>query len=530
MARSTRFALLCALLAAVWAPSAQAARPVLPETLQSTHFQVHYEANPTLAWRINVIQANQIAAIAERAYAAYVSWGYATPLDDGDGYLDLYVLDEPDGVWGAASADNAFALTSSASAQLDATQGIDDHKVAHLVFHLFQAASWQPMSTWLREGAAEWAAFRLLGFPKHVYSDDLDEDQPLTEFATRPDIPLDCGGAQCGDTVYEQGSYQAWPFLTYLGERYGTGLVKELHDRGAAGGDPAAPALDFLTQVLATKGANLTDVFTDWSVAALSGAYQADGLKASAPEPYTTVATGETAGALPTVKVPVNHLAARFLGFQRGTRGSSGPCYAATLSLTVAIPAGTTSRPHFLWPGVGSAPVPLAISGSTAALSIPWDTCSWTKVGLLSLPNASPTLDGTEFTVASTLAVDRKTPINSTPPPPASYTGPTIAAPVVDDAPSIALYGPELLRVSKKKRLVRLIVFSSGTGSLEAQLGTLRLGTRVLRTGNNELRFTLPVAAVRRRLTAVSNLLTLTSLSDTGARGATVTRRVLITK
>ena len=37
------------------------------------------------------MQANDLAAWAERAYATYVSWGYTPPLDDGDGRTDFYV-------------------------------------------------------------------------------------------------------------------------------------------------------------------------------------------------------------------------------------------------------------------------------------------------------------------------------------------------------------------------------------------------------------------------------------------------------
>ena len=57
----------------------------------------------------------------------------------------------------------------------------------------------------------------------------------------------------------------------------------------------------------------------------------------------------------------------------------------------MTIPAGTHSQPTFYWTGPGGiAPMPLAINGSTATATIPWDTCTWIGAsGLLSLPNAS---------------------------------------------------------------------------------------------------------------------------------------------
>jgi len=79
-----------------------------------------------------------------------------------------------------------------------------------------------------------------------------------------------------------------------------------------------------------------------------------------------------------------------------------------------------------------------------------------------------------------------------------------------------------------KRRVVRLVVFSSGTGNLDAQLGSLPLGTRYLRTGNNDLRFTLP-SSVTRSLAATSKL-TFTSVAANGTRGATVTRKLVLTK
>jgi hypothetical protein len=72
------------------------------------------------------------------------------------------------------------------------------------------------------------------------------------------------------------------------------------------------------------------------------------------------------------------------------------------------------------------------------------------------------------------------------------------------------------------------VVFSSGGGQLSAQLGSLLLGTRALRTGNNDLRFTLP-RSVTRSLAATSRL-TFTSVATNGTRGATVTRKLVLTK
>ena len=165
----------------------------------------------------------------------------------------------------------------------------------------------------------------------------------------------------------------------------------------------------------------------------------------------------------------------------------------------------------FKWTAAGSPAIPLALSGSTASLSVPWDTCSWSDVGLVSLPNPSVNVDAALFTVSGSITVDKKTLATSTPPPAGTYTGPTVPSLTGEEPPSIAVYGPETLRVSKKKRVVRLVVFSSGTGKLDGRLGSLSLGTRVLRTGNNDLRFTVP-RSVTRSLAATTRL-TFTSVA-----------------
>ena len=232
----------------------------------------------------------------------------------------------------------------------------------------------------------------------------------------------------------------------------------------------------------------------------------------------------------------VNHLAARYLGFTRGTAGDTGPCYAATLALTVALPAGLGSKPSFYSSGVGTAVVPLTVSGNTASLSVPWSTCTGGPSGYLALPNPSLASDSQVFTVSGTVTVDKNTLSTATAPPTPLATGPgaVIAAPAGDVAPSIYLYGAQVLRVSTTDRMVRLIIFSSGPGMLQAAAGKTNLGTYQLRPGNNDVRFKLPqslVNTLRRPAGAgAASLLTLTCLSPGGTSGTTISRKLTIVK
>ena len=140
-------------------------------------------------------------------------------------------------------------------------------------------------------------------------------------------------------------------------------------------------------------------------------------------------------------------------------------------------------------------------------------------------------MNGTEFLLNGTVTVDASSrPTAPAPPPQVKLPGTVIAVPTTDVVPSIELYGPELIRLSSAATQLRLIVSSSGPGTLQASLGSLGLGVATLRTGNNDLRFELPGAALStlRRSAASGNLLTLTPLSPQGATGTPVVRQVAI--
>ena len=521
---------LLATLLALWAQPAQARILGLPETLTTAHFQLHYSGAPADdETPVLHQQAADLAATFERAYTTIVTeWGYPAPLDDGDGKIDVYIANLVS--YGGA---DGLAFTDTAANQSSGYIYIDDDALGfpslamHELFHLVQYGLWAPADAWLLEGTAEWAGFRFLGFPLTV-DFGLDEPTPLSDTLGAPDMSLSCSGAACGLVDYERGGYSRWHFYQYLTERFGNSAVLDIFLKAKAVNDPGWSGTDHIFATLLDKGASFGDIFTDWTVANMTGNYQATGLKGIRPTPHVTIPSGTESGTLATQSLAVNHLAARYVAFERGTAGASGPCYAATLTVNVGLPAGVNARPYFLWTGAGGAPIPLAVSGSNATLSVPWDTCSWSNVGLLSLPNPSLSMDAALFNVSGSIAVDKKTIVTSTPPPAGTYTGPTVPAPQGEEAPSIAVYGPETLRVSKKKRVLRLVVFSSGSGELEAELGGLRLGTRALRTGNNDLRFTLP-SNVARTL-AANRRLSFTSLSPSGSRGATVTRKLVLTK
>lgn len=516
--------------AALLAGPAVAARPTAfaqPETLTSTHFQIHYTGDFTLANdRIRQQDAGTLAANAERAYTAIVSgWGYPAPPNDGDGLIDIWVKNQSAGVAGIADVDTA-GTTSTGWIAVDPEMVAAPDVIAHELFHLVQFGIWIPADSWLLEGSANWAGIATNGYVATGNS-------TLASTRHQPDLSLDCDSEACGNDLYETGGYSRWTFFEYLSERYGAGFVKETLQQGATLADPAKKGIALVSAALAARGATLADVYSDYSVANLAGGYSVAELQGTAPATYTALSTGDETAALPVARVGVNHLAVRYLKLLRGDPTNTGPCYAATLSLAVAIPAGIGAKPAFYSKSL-AATVPLTVSGTTASLSIPWDTCTGGYDGYLSLPNPSLASDAQQFTVSGTLTVDRSVAAAPKGPPDAYYTGPSTPAETSELAPSIFVYGAQVVRVSAATRLVRLIVFSSGSGKLQATAGSTLLGTTGLRAGNNDVRFRLPatmVASLRKTsgLRLSSSVLTLTSFSTAGTAGTKVARKLAVT-
>ena len=289
----------------------------------------------------------------------------------------------------------------------------------------------------------------------------------------------------------------------------------------------------------ATHGSSFEIVFTDYTVARLTGGFTIDSIKGLLPVPQITATMGTVTGPVPTTHVAVSHFAARYVALRHvdPSAGDTATCYSASLALNVAIPAGINAKPYFFAHTTGATAQAFSVSGSTASLTVPWNTCKASADAYVSLPNPSTdvTANGEDFVISGTLTVDLNTPTAATPPPPAIYTGPTVAAPTTDVVPTIVVYGAQIVRVSTADRMVRLIVFSTGDGQLQASAGNTNLGTYQLRAGNNDVRFKLPqsiVNALRKPAgqTVGASVLTLKFLSPAGVVGTTVSRKLSLVK
>jgi hypothetical protein len=536
-----RFVLLAAVAvgSAVLAGPAFGARPVLPSILATPHFAVHYQSDlqnfPTFA--ITQTTAGDIAAVAERAYTAELADGFPAPLDDSlfssDARTDIYVADlSAVSALGLTIPDNPGGLTSSAYIVLDGSTpevAFSQHVIAHEFFHTLQLATWQPANLsdyWLLEGSAEWVGYRVDGY---------DTSFGGGAFFGPADMSLDCrdplGTNMCDlSSDYANNGYSRWPFFEYVVEKYGTAFVQDVFARGAAG---APSAITAVSDALVAKGTTLSDTYNAWTQADLIGGYSVSTLQGQPLLIAFNWQTGAQGGDLGKVLVPVNHLSTRTIEFTRGDGDASHICYSATLTLTVAMPAGTQSKPVFWWNAVGNPPVPLTINGNTATASIPWDTCTYASTrGFLSLPNASTAVDAADFSVKATISIDpTKVATPTGPPSLVGTTTPVTQVSAADVAPTLLLFGPEILRLSSVDTRLRLIVESGSQGTVQAKIGSVVLGTLPVRAGNNDLRFKLPSGMLHRlrRAAAAGNILTLTPMSPNGTTiGQAVTRSISV--
>jgi len=441
----------------------------------------------------------------------------------GDNRIDIYVAATPGGALAYTDSDNPAASPTDAFLVFNSSpDALSLQTIAHELFHAIQLNVWFPSQVtdyWFLESTAEWMGYRTAGYPNGV------EIGP-------PDMALDCrdpnGDLQCDMTSdYLNNGYSRWPFFEYLVEKYGTQVIRDILANGQAGNS----AIGAVANVLAAKGTTLAATYNAWQTADLVGGYTAKDLQAVPKVIYGTVATGVSGGDLGTLSVPLNHLSSRILKFTRGDNDASHICYQAVLNISVSLPAGTSSQPVFWWAAKGSAPINLTVAGNTATGAIPWDTCTYPSgAGYLLLTNASSNVDAADFSVHSSMTVDRtKTTTPVAPPDPIFAPTPDVPTSAADVAPSLTLFGPEVMRISSTDTQLRLIVESSGQGSVQARLGTTSLGTFSIRGGNNDLRMKLPTNVLRalRRSAAAGNVLTLTPVSPNGAAtGTAVTREI----
>jgi len=537
--------LVCAAVGGALSGRALASSPPLPacvfgapaNELITQHFNIWYGSDQGQPGYITETQAGDVGGYAEHAYQAYANLGFPPPKTGPSGRMDI-------GVGDLTQYQRSSVVCTNGGMWLDAksVDAKDDTmlNVGAGVFSEIEYTQFVPATSdlWLTQGASQWASALTLDYPAVSVTDLGPPDMSLDCWDPNYLINLRKCSAELGSS-YENVGLSRWPFFEYLAERYGNLFIDTvLADSAAAGSSYTG-----LNNALAAHGTTLTAAYNDWTKTDLTGAYAPPPLLHHVPASYVQISTGTVAGTVANkLRVPVDHLATRYVEFDRGDGTGADACFAGTLSISVTIPAGSLSQPLFYWTGGASSAAaagtatPLSINGSTATLAnIPWDTCTWAGAGgLLALPNASsnPDVNSANFYVTATLSIDPTTPANAgTPPDPISVWGQVVPVTSATLPPAIALYGRELLTLSPTDRQLHFIVESDSQGSIQVSLGSTSLGTVAVVPGTNPVTLTLPASVLEtlRRAAGTGNILTVTPVAASGVgQGQPVTRKVLM--
>lgn len=473
----------------VLSASAQAARPVTVgwNELDSAHFAVHYPPS------VSAAGAQALSNSLENAYATEVgSWGFSPPLSDGDSLVDAYIQDTG-GHLGESMRDDPAADTTSGYIVIDPGSVGDAETAAHELFHILQYAIYAKGAKFLKEGTAEWAGANVARTTSWLFT-----------YWSTPDQPLDCmSSSACGTNDL---SYARWIFFDYLSEHYGAGIIKEVFQKAAVLGaqDDASADVQAIDQVLAAHGSNLSQAFNGFTAANTGETYSFPGLTAQRPRAAVATYTGANNATVAPQALTIDHLASNYVYFYSGDpRVSSAGCGAATLNVTVDLPAGTSSAPSM---SDAFGVHPLSVSGNTASYSVPWTSCLGMQAAL-GVPNSGTTSadDGKQFVVRATMSLN---PVKQR----------SVAA------PHIRATFPKLARVARNRPFLRFNVRSSGRGLLQVLLRSHYVrGSFKLKHGLNRLKLRLP-----KNFHGGRHQIVLTVFSTTGRRGQTIKRRVRI--
>jgi len=490
-----------------------------PNVLSTAHFDVWYNSDPTASNYMTQTQAGDLAAFAEQAYSAYTAQGFPAPLVDGStGKSEIYVIDLKTYQLASLVCYGSFYYDSNEIGQSDeeVTAGWD-------VFTLVEE-SVGGADPWFGQAASEWAAARLAGYPPSVASDVGPFEMSIDCF----DPNYDVGMAECSKNGYEDLALSRWPFEEYLAEKFGTSFILEALRDGVSAGD----SMTGLENALAAHGTSLAAEYDAYTTKLMVGGWTALDLDSiTIPISGNAILTGTTTGDTASQSFSVDHLATRFVEFDRGGGSGANACYAAKLTVNVQLPAGVTTQPVFYWNGTSSSPVPLTINGNTATTTVPWDTCQWSNKALLSLPNATTNVDGATFVVSAHLAVDFTTPASSAlPPAQVSQYGSPVNASTYPSTPDLSLYGPAVISVGSNDTTLQVSFSSTGNGNCKVTLGDTSLGSFDLYPGADTHAFTLSSSVQKTLQQAGSGglTLTLTPFSPDGSVKGTAIKRTVV--
>ncbi len=228
------------------------------ERLCGTNVCIHYstgvDAPPSAEWvthNLNVFEATWTAEVDTLGYRA----PHADGSRGGDGRLDVYLKDLPDGLYGFCAAErrvkkrsaSGYCVLDNDYSSAEFITGTPEQNLAvtaaHEFFHAIQFAYDYAEDKWLMESTATWMEERL--------ADDVNDNRQYLAHSQlySPRVPLDLFSQNAS---YQYGN---WIFWEYLSTLYGTKIVKDVWKQAGSwksdGGKYSFTALD---KVLRKRG------------------------------------------------------------------------------------------------------------------------------------------------------------------------------------------------------------------------------------------------------------------------------------
>ncbi|MBI4650022.1 hypothetical protein HY745_01770, partial [Candidatus Desantisbacteria bacterium] len=212
---------------------------------KTTHFSIHYINTPGHPYSVSLLDLNNntipdiiesYSDIFEQTYNTEIALGFRPPVDDNDGYYDVYFVDLQSGIMGDAFAytatdpednypiqcpsyivmDNDYLDGSYLGTTSSNVMGLLKVIFAHEFFHSLQFAYNAYGDAWFMEACSTW-------MEDVVYNDVNDFYRFLPDFLNNPQFSLEHIGTISSDYTYEYG---ACLFPRFLTNKYGIDLVK----------------------------------------------------------------------------------------------------------------------------------------------------------------------------------------------------------------------------------------------------------------------------------------------------------------
>ena len=265
------FGALIALALVVAVPRASAVEPFpeLPKTMLTPHFAIHYATDPGERRLHHPAEGDRPRQAGPSARTPSTRAGATRRRPPeaivNPGYIDIVIASFTDFVDNAVPTDAAAAQTSGTIALTNGSDGGTAPGRARASSTCSSSGSGSRPTSGLEQAAAEWAAFRLESFTPRTPRASSRPRRGRQQRATASAATAEPSATRAGDS--------GWTFMEYLERalRRRTSLKDALRRRSVARQPGRSRRPSTSLTWLTAKGASFESVFTDYTVARLTG-------------------------------------------------------------------------------------------------------------------------------------------------------------------------------------------------------------------------------------------------------------------